>query len=121
MKLSLDVGISNHSQYFGIEGPGGNLYIRMFQWGNTYQLKACHNSTDLVHKSYSSGNDKYLKISHEATYNRVTFSTSSNGASWTSFGQTTFTGTNGMKLIYDCGNTASTIQNVEINNVEKSF
>ena len=119
VQLSLDTSFTNHSQYFAIEGPGGSLYLRFFRWGNNYQLKAGHNSADLVHKTYSSMNDKYLKISHQAAYNSVTFSTSPDGINWTPFGHRTFSGTSNMKLVYECGHTASYIQDVKVNNVVK--
>ena len=122
VKLSLDTGFANHTQSFGVEGPGGILSLRLFQWGNTYQLKARHNTTDIAHKSYSSVNDNYLKISHQAAYNRVTFWTSRDGNSWTAFAHRTFTNSaNSMKLVYKCGRTPSNIQNVTINNVTKSL
>ena len=120
-KISLDTGITNHTQYFGVEGPGGNLYLRLFRWGNNYQLKARHDTIDIAHKSYSPTSDRYLKISHQAAYNRVTFSTSSDGKIWTAFAFRTFTGTNDMNLIYRCGYSASTIEDIKINNVAKSF
>ena len=121
VKLSLDPAFTDHTQYFGVEGPGGSLYLRLFRWGNTYQLKARHNFTDLVHKTYSVASDHYLKISHQAAYNRVTFSTSPDGIRWTPFGYRTFTGTSSMKLVYDCGNSPSYIQDIKINSVNKSF
>ncbi|MFK7823448.1 MAG: hypothetical protein AB8G05_04795 [Oligoflexales bacterium] len=121
VRLSLDTGFNNHSQYFGVEGPGGSLFLRLFQRDNTYQLKAGQDSIDLVHKTYSPVNDNYLKISHQAAYNRVTFWTSRDGSNWIPFGYRTFTDTNNMKLIYKCGTTPSNIQDVKINNVAKGF
>ena len=122
-KLDIDVGEGslNHEQYFGLEGPGGNLYLRLFKWGNNYQVKARHNTTDIVHTDYGSSNIKYLKIDNNAAVNRITFYTSNDGSSWTSFGNLTFSDTSNMKLIYDCGATASTISDVKINDIAQNI
>ena len=115
VSVKLDInndGSTNHAQKLTIEGLE-SVHLRIFKWGNNYQLKAGKDGSDFVHRDLT-GNINTLKISHASGMVRYFI----NGFE---FGATPFSATEDMKVKLECGTTSGVFSDLYIDGSQQDL